>query len=200
MNPSFNTMATEHSNANIVSLGLPSIQPFNPSGDPSNLSQRWCKWKKSLEYFLLASGINDEKRKCVLLLHLIGADTQEIFETFSSTGEDYKSAMVKLDKLDKLEDLGIIEKVQEPTPWISPLVVVPETNGSVCLCLDMHHVNEAAVICEQHMIPKLDQLLQDTDGATVFSKINLTYGYHQLQLCKESKNLTAFATHKGIYR
>ena len=98
MNPSFNTMATEHSNANIVSLGLPSIQPFSPSGDPSNLSQRWCKWKKSLEYFLLASGINDEKRKRALLLHLIGADTQEIFETFSNTGEDYKSAMVKLDE------------------------------------------------------------------------------------------------------
>ena len=91
-------MATEHSNANIVCLGLPSIQPFNPSGDPSNLSQRWCKWKKSLEYFLLASGINDEKRKRALLLHLIGADTQEIFETFSNTGEDYKSAMVKLDE------------------------------------------------------------------------------------------------------
>ena len=94
VNPSFNTMATEQSNANIVSLGLRSIQPFNPSGDPSNMSQRWCKWKKSLEYFLLTSGINDEKRK----LHLIGADTQEKFETLNNTGEDYKTAMVKLDE------------------------------------------------------------------------------------------------------
>ena len=91
-------MATYQSNANIVSLGLASIQPFNSSGDPSNLSQRWCKWKKSFEYFLLASGINDEKRKRALLLHLIGADTQEVFETFSNTGEDYKTAMVKLDE------------------------------------------------------------------------------------------------------
>ena len=87
----------EQSNASIVSLGLPSIQLFNASGDPSNLSQRWCKWKKSFEYFLLASGINDEKRKRALLSHLIGADTQEIFETFSNTGEDYETAMVKLD-------------------------------------------------------------------------------------------------------
>ena len=103
------------------------------------------------------------------------------------------------DELDKLEDLGIIEKVQEPTPWISPLVVFPETNESVHLCLDMHRVNEA-VIQERHMIPKLDELLQDVNGATVFSKIDLTSGYRQLQLCKESKNLTAFATHEGIYR
>ena len=85
------------------------------------------------------------------------------------------------DELDKLEDLGIIEKVQEPTPWISPLVVVPKTNGSVRLCLDMRRVNEA-VIRERHMIPKLDELLQDINGATVFSKIDLTSCYHQLQL------------------
>ena len=103
------------------------------------------------------------------------------------------------DKLDKLEDLGIIEKVQEPTPWISLLVVVPKTNESVRLCLDMRRVNEA-VIRERHMIPKLDELLQDVNGATVFSKINLSSGYHQLQLCEESKSLTAFATHEGIYQ
>ena len=46
------------------------------------------------------------------------------------------------DELDKLEDLGIIEKVQEPSSWISPLPVVPITNGSVCLCLDIRRVNE----------------------------------------------------------
>ena len=46
----------------------------------------------------MASGINDEKRKPALLLHLIGAGTQQIFETFSKTGEDCKTAMVKLDE------------------------------------------------------------------------------------------------------
>ena len=97
------------------------------------------------------------------------------------------------DELEKLEDLGIIEKVQEPTPWIPPLVAVHKTNGSVRRCLDMRRVNEA-VIRERHMIAKLDELLQDINGATVFSKIDLTSGYHQLQLREESKNLTAFAT------
>ena len=46
----------------------------------------------------MVSGINDEKRKRGLLLQLIGADTQEISETFSNTGEDYKTAMVKSDE------------------------------------------------------------------------------------------------------
>ena len=45
----------------------------------------------------------------------------------------------------------------------------------------MCRVNEA-VIRERHMIPKLDELSQDINGATVFSKIDLTSGYHQLQL------------------
>ena len=92
------------------------------------------------------------------------------------------------DELHRLEAHGIIEKVQEPTLWISPLVVVPKTNESVCLCLDMRRVNEA-VIRERHMIPKLDELLQDINAATVFSKTDLTSGYHQLQLCEESKIL-----------
>ena len=103
------------------------------------------------------------------------------------------------DELHRLEDHGIIEKVQEPALWISPLVVVPKTNGSVCLCLDMRRVHEA-VICERHMIPKLDELLQDINAATVFSKTDLTSGYHQLQLCEESINLTDFALYEGIYR
>ena len=67
----------------------------------------------------------------------------------------------------------------------------------------MCRVNEAAqlaVIRERHMITKLDELLKDINGATVFSKIDLTSGYHQLQLHKESKNLTALATQKEIYR
>ena len=63
----------------------------------------------------------------------------------------------------------------------------------------MHRVNEA-VIRKRHMISKLDELLQDINGATVFSKTDLTSGYHQLRLSEESKNLTVSATHEGIYQ
>ena len=41
-----------------------------------------------------------------------------------------------------LEQQNIIEKVDEPTPWVSPLVVIPKKNGDVCLCVDMRMANK----------------------------------------------------------
>ena len=76
---------------------LPAIPQFNPNGDPSSLGQRWNKWKKSFEYYLQAAAITDKARQRALLLHLVGPETQEIFETFSETGDDLKTALTKLD-------------------------------------------------------------------------------------------------------
>ena len=71
-----------------MDLHLPAIPQFNPNGDPSSLGQHWNKWKKSFEYYLQAAAITDKARKRALLLHLAGPETQEIFETFSETGDD----------------------------------------------------------------------------------------------------------------
>ena len=62
-------------------LSIPGILPFNPHGEPSQVGQKWSKWKTSFSYFLTASGVRDDLRKKALLLHLIGPQTQEIFET-----------------------------------------------------------------------------------------------------------------------
>jgi hypothetical protein len=39
-------------------------------------------------------------------------------------------------KLKELEDSDVIEKVQGPTPWVSPLVVVPKANSDIRICDD----------------------------------------------------------------
>ena len=64
-------------------IDLPAIQPFSVA-DTSSLSQRWEKWKKSLDYYLRASGITDQKQKHAILLHLAGPDVQDIFETLTT--------------------------------------------------------------------------------------------------------------------
>ena len=61
-------------------------------------------------------------------------------------------------KLQELKDLDIIEDVQGPTPWISPLVAGPKSNGDVHVCVDMRRANEA-VIRERHPIPTLEETL-----------------------------------------
>ena len=102
-------------------------------------------------------------------------------------------------ELQRLEDLDIIEQVDGPTPWISPIVVVPKKNGETRLCIDMREANKA-VRREKHPMPTLDELVTDLNGATVFTTLDLTSGYHQLELHPESRHITTFTTHVGLRR
>ena len=102
-------------------------------------------------------------------------------------------------KLKELQDLDIIEDVDGPTPWVSPLVAVPKSNGDIRVCVDVRRVNEA-ILLERHPIPTLEETLQDLNGATVFSKLDLRWGYHQVELHPESRVLTTFSTHMGLKR
>ena len=102
-------------------------------------------------------------------------------------------------ELNNLEQQGIIEKVNGPIPWVSPLVVIPKKNGDVRLCIDMRMANKA-IKRERHPAPTVDDLIHTLNGATVFSKLDLRSGYHQLTLAPESRHITTFATHKGLWR
>ena len=102
-------------------------------------------------------------------------------------------------ELSNLEQQGIIERADGPTPWVSPLVVAPKKDGGVRICVDMRMANRA-IKREQHPIPTMDDLAHILNGATVFSKLDLRSGYHQLTLAPESRYITTFATHKGLWR
>ena len=78
-------------------------------------------------------------------------------------------------ELDELQRLDIIEPVTGPTPWVSPLVVMPKPNGEVRICVDMRRVN-TAVIRERYPIPTVGEILQDLTGACVFSILDLRWG------------------------
>ena len=108
----------------------------------------------------------------------------------------------KLDaELDKLERQGIIEPVDGPTPWVSPLVVTPKPKNpdQVRVCVNMRQPSRA-ILRKRHITPTVDDLIHDLNGATVFSKIDLNSGYHQLQLTPDSRYITTFSTHRGVRR
>ncbi|CAB4042017.1 Hypothetical predicted protein, partial [Paramuricea clavata] len=102
-------------------------------------------------------------------------------------------------ELKRLEELDIIEKVDGPTPWISPIVVVPKKSGEVRICIDMREANQA-VKREKHLMPTIDDLVADLNGAAVFTTLDLSSGYHQLELAEESRHITTFSTHLGLRR
>ena len=103
------------------------------------------------------------------------------------------------EELEKLEKRGIIEKVEGPTPWISPVVVVPKKQGGVRLCIDMREANKA-IGREKHPMPTLDDLISDLNGATTFTKLDMSQAYHQLELDEASRYITTFSTHVGLRR
>lgn len=103
------------------------------------------------------------------------------------------------DKIKELIHHDIIEPVEGPTPWVNPVVIVPKTGGDIRLCIDMRRANEA-IIRTHYTIPTVDELLQNMNGSQFFSKLDLKWGYHQLELTPESREITTFATHDGLYR
>jgi hypothetical protein len=103
--------------------------------------------------------------------------------------------------LKALEKEDVIERVpeNEATPWVSPIVVVPKKDGRVRICVDMRQANEA--ICRVwHPIPTVNDVSFALNGAQYFTKLDLSQAYHQLVLDQESRFITTFSTHVGLYR
>ncbi|XP_064469584.1 uncharacterized protein K02A2.6-like [Ornithodoros turicata] len=102
------------------------------------------------------------------------------------------------EELQKLEQADIIERV-DASEWVSPIVVVWKRTGELRLCVDLRKPNEA-IIVDSHPLPHVDDLFHKLAGAHFYSKLDLSSAYHQLQLAEESRNLTAFITHEGLFR
>ena len=103
-------------------------------------------------------------------------------------------------ELKKLEEQDIVEKVaNQPTPWISPIVVTPKKDGGIRLCVDMREANQASER-ERHTMPTLQDFKAEVNGAKLFSKIDLKQAYHQLELHPDSRFITTFSTHEGLFQ
>ena len=105
------------------------------------------------------------------------------------------------DELQSLLDQDIIEPAKGATPWVSPIVTPPKPNepDKVRLCVDMRQANQA-IIRERHVMPTLDDVINDLNGSVVFSKCDLQKSYHQLVMNESSRYITTFSTHVGLFR
>ena len=103
------------------------------------------------------------------------------------------------EELIRLKEEDIIEEATGPTDWISPILVRPKSGDKVRVCLDSRAIN-TAIMREKQVMPTLDDLKHDLNGAKVFSTVDLNKGYHQLELEENSRPITTFITHKGLYR
>ena len=102
------------------------------------------------------------------------------------------------DELDRMQKLGVITKVDEPTEWVNSMVVVKQP-GKLRICLDPTDLNKW-VMREHHHLPTPEETLSKITNARYFTKLDLKSGYWQLPLEENSSKLTTFNTPFGRYR
>ena len=102
------------------------------------------------------------------------------------------------DEIERMEQLGVIVRVSEPTEWCAGMVVVPKVNNKVRICVDLTQLNES-VCQERHPLPAVEQTLAHLAGAKVFTKLDANSGFWQIPLSSESALLTTFITPFGRY-
>ncbi|XP_051784491.1 uncharacterized protein K02A2.6-like [Erpetoichthys calabaricus] len=100
-------------------------------------------------------------------------------------------------ELKRLEQEDIIEKT-DSSPWVSPLVVIKKKSGAIRLCVDLRGPNKAVVI-DSHPLPHIEEVFTQLRGAKMFSTIDLRNAYHQVPLHEDSRDITAFITHDGLF-
>ena len=103
------------------------------------------------------------------------------------------------DELDKMERMKVITPVDEPTDWVSSLVVVVKKNGQLRVCLDPRDLNRA-VKREHYQLPSRDEITAQFAGAKHFSKLDASSGFWQIELDDESSKFCTFITPYGRYR
>ena len=102
------------------------------------------------------------------------------------------------EELERMQELGVIEKVTDPTDWCAGMVVVPKKNKKVRICVDLTKLNKS-VKRERHPLPAVEQTFARLAGAKVFSKLDANSEFWQVSLSPESALLTTFITPFGRF-
>ena len=105
----------------------------------------------------------------------------------------------KVDRLiSDLQKKKVVTKIS--SPWNFPIVVVPKKNGDIRLCIDYRKLKLNAVTERPvYYIPDSKQLFDCLEGSKYFSSLDLSMGYHQVEMDKEDIQKTAFTTRTGQY-
>jgi hypothetical protein len=100
--------------------------------------------------------------------------------------------LVELKKqIDELLEKGYIRP--STSPWAAPVLFVEKKDGTKRMCIDYRALNEVTVK-NKYPLPRIKDLFDQLRGASVFSKIDLRSGHHQLRIRPSDISKTTFIT------
>ena len=94
-------------------------------------------------------------------------------------------------EIKRMEEMKVINKTNEPTDWCAAMVPVTKSNGGICLCVDLCHLNKS-VQREVFILPTVEAISQRLTGATVFSTLDCSSSFWPLD--QASARLSTFIT------
>jgi hypothetical protein len=102
-------------------------------------------------------------------------------------------------ELNRMEKMKVIVKIEEPTQWVNPIVIVEKPNGKLRICLDPRDLN-TAVMREHYQLPTVEEITCRLSEAKYFTVLDASSGFWQLKLDEASTRLCTFNTPFGRYR
>ena len=103
------------------------------------------------------------------------------------------------EELHRLEDQGVLQKTSY-SEWAVPIVLVSKPNGKVRICGDFVEVNNRRSHTKQYPIPHIDDLCAKMNGGKLFTTLDLSDAYLQVELDDSSKEICVINTPYGMYK
>ncbi|XP_065080618.1 uncharacterized protein K02A2.6-like [Ochlerotatus camptorhynchus] len=103
------------------------------------------------------------------------------------------------DELDRLEQEQIITPV-DFAEWAAPIVVVRKSSGSIRICGDYSTGLNDSLQPHQYPLPLPQDIFASLANCTVFSQIDLTDAFLQMEMDEGSREMLTINTHRGLYR
>ena len=102
------------------------------------------------------------------------------------------------DELDRMQHLGIICPMEEPTDWVSSMVVITSKPNKTRICIDTRDLNQA-IHREHYLMPTIEEITTRLPEAKIFPTLDTTNRYWQIPVDEESSKLLKFNTPFGRF-
>ena len=100
-------------------------------------------------------------------------------------------------EINRMLSAGVIEPTS--AEWASPVVFVPRKDGTMQFCVEYRKLN-AVTVRDSYPLPCMDECIDSLGDATVFTTLDCSSGYCQVEIAEEDRDKTTSESHSGLFR